>query len=134
MLGGGRAAGGGGSALLWVGRIRGFSPAIPNSPLPAVRGSQLLLKTPGRTIVCGGLCRKIPSGATPSSEPRPSRRLGGGLRELRPVSLLHTRLGIVLGERLRKQLANRPLLVRVADLVAAGPPADPGLGQPLFIV
>src|SRR5258708_14681053 len=122
MLGGGRAAGGGGSALLWVGRIRGFSPAIPNSPLPAVRGSQLLLKTPGRTIVCGGLCRKIPSGATPSSEPRSSRRLGGGLGPLRPVSLLHTRLELVLGERLRKHLANPWLLVRVDELIAPDSP------------
>src|SRR6266852_9590268 len=35
--------------------------------------AQLLLKTPGPTIVCGGLCRKIPSGATPWSETSLSR-------------------------------------------------------------
>src|SRR6185437_3093503 len=59
--------------------------------------------------------------------------LGGQLRELRPVGLVHARLEAVLPERLGEHLADFRGLVGVVDLVAAQALADPGLRDPLGI-
>src|SRR5512134_5556 len=48
---------------------------------------------------------------------------------LRLVRLVHARLQTMLRERFGEPLAHLGLLVGVVDLIAAHPPADPGLGH-----
>src|SRR2546422_2403137 len=87
-------------------------------------GSKLLPKQ-SSAADCAGKSQEAPHSLL--------RRLGREFAKFRPVGLFHPRLEIVLGERLGKQLANRRPLVRIVDLVAAEPPADPGLRDPLLI-
>src|SRR6266508_6010430 len=109
--------------------MSGISPAMP-----CLRFSEI----PSRTIDCSrGI---VPENswarhtlAGPDRGIRRSGRFGRRFAQFRPVGLLHSRLQVVPGERLGKQLANLRLFVRVVDLVAAEPPADPGLRHALLV-